>query len=716
MLAVCALLCVSSGVAFAAASVNGTIWIDKNGNGTIDEGKRVQHVPIYLRANTCNGEIVAATTTASNGTYLFSGVADGSTYVIQVVNPAAGFNFTNAGPDMDVNSGTGCSAPEPLSNNENWTVNAGFRRVARTQFSCDSVEIDFNAPSETFVLKQFNKPNATLNSVTLTLSGYFSHRARVTNNGTEPGNITLIFSDTMRVALPNASDFDYKPSPDIQVYFENVSVGVPTEYKFASDASQLEISYPMPFTVFEGAGTVNFDANGLSSFTGLFDGSGPVNLTIEGEWVAHGTLCATYGFAPPAQLGGRVYEDKNDNGVFDNGDVNKSGVQVCLYLSGEDNSHQCKYTNSNTSSVNFRFRKLPSLTYDVVVLPPSGFECRTPPLLDPSGIRPPGCWELGIVLDPGEVDLSHQFGLRRAVERELKDIIYDETNERLFVADRDNNMVLVYDANTLGVTNSVDVGQQPFGMALLNGRVYAANFNSNSVSVINASTLALITTINLNSGANCGTQPTHIAANPSTNKLYVALHGSGRVAVLDGATSTFSKCIDGVGGGTFGIAVNSALNRVYVTGRDSKDLRVINGTTDTQLDGQRQEFDESSPYQVTVDPNNDRVYVAVSIPVDHETVTRLFVYDADAGNLTPVAGSPFTIGNNHDGGGIGASACSGKIYVLEPDNNTVRVLNSNLTLNTTHAQTDPFGLTFGGGKVFITNRAPATISTLTDCP
>ena len=675
----------------------------------MDEGKRVRHVPIYLRANTCNGEIVAATTTAADGTYSFSGVADGNTYVIQVVNPAAGFIFTNAGADMDVNSGTGCSAPEPLSNNENWTVNAGFRRVARTQFSCDSVEIDFNEPSDTFVLKQFNKPNAVLNSVTLTLSGYFSHRARVTNNGTEPGNITLIFSDTMRVSLPNGSDLAYKPAPDIQVYFENVLVGVPTEYKFASDASQVENSYPMPFAAFEGAGTVAFDANGLSSFTGLFDGNGPVNLTIEGEWFAQGTLCVTYAFAPPAQVGGRVYHDKNKNGNFDNSDVNLAGVQVCLYRSVDDSLVACKNTNSKTGAVNYRFRNLdPDVNYDVQVYPPSGFYCTQPGLT---------CGYQDIDLDPGEIELIYHFGLaEQVIPRTLKNIVYDEINNLLFVADRDNNAVLVYDPNSLSVTNSVDVGQRPFGLALLNGRVYAANFDSNSVSVINASTLALITTINLNSGANCGTQPTHIAANPATNKLYVALHGSGRVAVLDGATSTFSKCIDGVGGGTFGIAVNSALNRVYVTGRDSKDLRVLNGATDEEIDGQRQEFGESSPYQVAVDPNNDRVYVAVSIPFDHETVTRLYVYDADAGNLSPVVGSPFTIGNNHDGGGIGASACSGKIYILESDNNTVRVLNSNLTLNTTHAQTDPFGLAFGDGKVFITNRAPATLSALTDCP
>ncbi len=299
---------------------------------------------------------------------------------------------------------------------------------------------------------------------------------------------------------------------------------------------------------------------------------------------------------------------------------------------------------------------------------------------------------------------------------ELKNIVFDATTQRLFVAERDNNAVRIYDASTMSEIGYVTVGLRPFGMATLNGRVYAANFNSDSISVIDAATLSVVKTIALNS---CSGQPTHIAANPSTNKLYVALKRDSRVAAINGATDTLGTCINGVGGGAFGIATNPALNRIYVTGRDSFDLRVIDGATDTQIESQRQAF-EGSPYQVAVDPTNNRVYLAVSANVpDFDSVTRFYVYDADAGNLTPVGGSPFTINNNHDGGGIAASPCSGKIYIAETDNDTVRVLNSNLSVNAIlnqGANAEPYGIAFGANKVFITNRNAATISAQIECP
>ena len=600
-------------MAFAAVTTRGIVWLDQNGNGVRDGGEKgIARVPVYLRDANDNLVVRASTTTGKKGKFAFKNVPPGS-YIVQVVDPAEGWEFTTQGRDMHVDSATGWSAPLALPSAPKPKIKAGLRSVNSkntnnkaekfaaidaTQVRCAAAvgPLELNWTDVNVALPRFNVADAMLTGVSLTWSTVVSHTVSVTNTSAVTGTITVDFTDNVSVTLPNG--FVLATQGNTQVAFDDVP---PTEARgpaFASVDEQGVYAYPVPLDDFVGAGNLNL----LSDATSFFVGAGPGSLIINADSMGQATLCATY--------------------------------------------------------------------------------------------------EYIILVEP----------------RELKNIVYDGTNERLFVADRDNNAVLVYDPNTLDLTNSVDVGQRPFGMALLNGHVYAGNFNSNSVSVINAATLTVVATIDLNAGPNCGTQPTHIAANPSTNKLYVALHGSGRVAVLDGASNSFLTCIDGIGGGTFGIAVNPALNRVYVTGRDSKDLRVLDGATDTQLDSQRQEFGDSSPYQVAVDPNNDRVYVAVSIPVDHETVTRLYAYDADAGNLSPVAGSPFTIGNNHDGGGIGASPCSGKIYVLEPDNNTVRVLNSDLTLNTTHAQTDPFGLAFGDGKVFITNRAPATISTLADCP
>jgi len=613
VLFVCALLLSSSEVAFAAVLTRGNVWLDRNGNGARDaDEKGIARVPVYLRDVNDNFVVRASTTTNKKGKYAFKNVPPG-VYVIQVVDPAEGWEFTAQGRDMLVDALTGWSAPMTLPATPKPRIKAGLRRVASarnnkraegiaatnaTQVRCAAAigPLALNWDDVNVSLPRFNVANAVLTNVSLTWSTVVSHEVSVTNNAANTGDITVNFTDNVSVTLPNG--FVLGNVGNTQVAFDDVASGESRGPAFASVDEQGVYNYPAPLGAFVGVGNLNVS----SDATAVFLGNGPGSLLINAESIGQATLCATY--------------------------------------------------------------------------------------------------EYIVLVEPAE----------------LKNIVYDATNERLFVADRDNNATLVYDANTLNLTNDIGVGQRPFGMTLLNGRVYVVNFDSNSVSVINAATLAVLATIDLNAGPNCGTQPTHIAANPLTNKLYVALHGSGRVAVLDGASNSFLTCMDGVGGGTFGIAVNPALNRVYVTGRDSKDLRVIDGASDTQIASQRQDFGDSSPYQVAVDPNNDRVYVAVSLPVEHETVTRLYAYDADAGSLTPVAGSPFTIGNNHDGGGIGASPCSGKIYVLEPDNNTVRVFNGDLTLNAAHAQTDPFGLAFGDGKVFITNRAPATISVVADCP
>lgn len=86
--------------------------------------------------------------------------------------------------------------------------------------------------------------------------------------------------------------------------------------------------------------------------------------------------------------------------------------------------------------------------------------------------------------------------------------------------------------------------------------------------------------------------PFGVAANPVTNKVYVANAGCcanlGRnVSVIDGATDTVIATIDfGLKVNPIGVAVNPATNKIYVgdlgpSAPFGKTVSIIDGSTDT---------------------------------------------------------------------------------------------------------------------------------------
>lgn len=712
VLVVCVFLLVSSQVALAASSISGTVWLDKNQNGVHDGNEAgLPHIPVYLR-NGLN-EIVAARLTDTGGTYSFADVDPGN-YTLLIVNPAAGYLYTNAGADMDVNTTTGQSAVLVVGTGTNLIVDAGLRRIGRTLVRCDSASFTDEEipPFPEFAIQKFTKANSTLTGVTVNLSAAISHSGSVTNNAGQAGNIEIFFNDELGVTLPDNTELAYEPDPPPTWNFGMVDSDETKEFVTPIVAGQVSTTYSGPLADFQGTGDTVFPSHVASNFVGLFNGSGTLKLAIYAGYDAQMTLCVTYAFDIPALIRGRVFDDKNKNSIFDNSDTNLAR-EVCLYFFPSNALKECRLSKTNNKPINYKFPNLPPDTYYVRVNPLPNYEC----------FNPASCQGSNLTVGPND-KARQDFALVAIAPPptvtptplHLKEIVFDDGTDQLFVADRDANRVNVYNANTLAAQSGIPVGTQPFGMATLNGLVYAANYDSNSISVINASTQTVVKTIAL---GDCGNQPSHLAVNPLTNKLYVTMHDIGRVAVINTSTNAYSHCVYGVNGGAFGIAVNPTLNRIYVTGRDSFDVRVIDGATDTLLTDPQIEFD-GSPYQVAADPNTNRIYVAVSTPDDDfEVVTNLYVYTVTADTITPVAGSPFPISNNHDGGGIAASPCSGKIYIAESANNTVRVLNSNLTVNTVLNQgagADPYGLTFGNGKVYITNRGISTISAIADCP
>ena len=150
------------------------------------------------------------------------------------------------------------------------------------------------------------------------------------------------------------------------------------------------------------------------------------------------------------------------------------------------------------------------------------------------------------------------------------------------------------------VTTSVPVGTNPTGVAVNTDtrRVYVANRGSNSVTVIDADTNSVIATIPE------GGVPSAVAINPRTNRVYVT-NLIRTVSVIDGASNAIVASI-GVGLGPFSVAVNQETDRVYVANHYDHNVSVIDSLTNSVI----ATIDTpGGPNGIAVNPRTNRVYV-----------------------------------------------------------------------------------------------------------
>jgi len=120
---------------YQPASLGNFVWRDINNNGIQDTGETgVGGVSVSLF--TSGGALVAATTTASDGSYLFSGLIPGDYYVIFTLPDGYVFSPQNQGSndgiDSDADGTTGQTATTTLVSGENdLSWDAGLHLVAR---------------------------------------------------------------------------------------------------------------------------------------------------------------------------------------------------------------------------------------------------------------------------------------------------------------------------------------------------------------------------------------------------------------------------------------------------------------------------------------------------------------------------------------------------------------------------------------------------------
>jgi len=212
--------------------------------------------------------------------------------------------------------------------------------------------------------------------------------------------------------------------------------------------------------------------------------------------------------------------------------------------------------------------------------------------------------------------------------RDPSNVAVDPDLCRLYVANGASDNVAVFNicANRPIGSVALGSGQAPEGIAVLTATnsIYVANTGSDTVAVINGDTLTVGPRIAT------GPRPARVAINPDTNKVYVTNRGRGpttpgTVTVIDATTNSILRAIvlsavDPAAEPT-GVAVNPVTNRVYVALASGK-LVIVDGGSD-------QIIESVLPPQaggldaVAVNPATNNVFVSST------SGSSVFVFDAD---------------------------------------------------------------------------------------
>lgn len=166
--------------------------------------------------------------------------------------------------------------------------------------------------------------------------------------------------------------------------------------------------------------TITIVAQIGANFTGTI--TNPVTVTTttdEGDNTLPNSASATTQVAVPdtnsGSLSGRVFLDRNNNGIFDSGETGLAGITVNLLAAGTSTVIQ---TTTTDSQGNYLFDELPAGNYDIKVVRPPGL---LDGLENPGDSRPVG--NLGdstipnLSLAVGQEITSNDFGLQEALSK-----------------------------------------------------------------------------------------------------------------------------------------------------------------------------------------------------------------------------------------------------------------------------------------------------------
>lgn len=226
-------------------------------------------------------------------------------------------------------------------------------------------------------------------------------------------------------------------------------------------------------------------------------------------------------------------------------------------------------------------------------------------------------------------------------------------------------------SNSLTYFN-VQVGQNPYKIAIANGLVYVVNEGSNNVSVINGT--KVIANIPV------GSLPVSVAYNPYNGYVYVVNLESFTVSVING-----TKVIANVEVGQYPgeILYNPINHYIYVADQGSNDVVVINGTKVIARVPV-----PSGPSYLAYNPKNGLVYVSNG-----------GLFTVSVINNTKVVAN-ITVGNYPNF--IYYDEYNGLLYVVNLGSNSISVIQGLNVVNTLKFNTTPFRISASPQYLYVT--------------
>jgi len=242
-------------------------------------------------------------------------------------------------------------------------------------------------------------------------------------------------------------------------------------------------------------------------------------------------------------------------------------------------------------------------------------------------------------------------------------------------------------------------------LSALAGTVHAAPFayipNSldNTVSVIDTVTNNVIATVPV------GVQPYGVAVNPAGTRVYVTNVGSASVSVIDTATNTVVATVSLLGhvgaNVPYGIAINPAGTRAYVTSRFHTVMVIdtVSNTFVTAVEVVAFDSPEQLGDSVSVSPDGTRVYVGTS----YFNIKVIDTASNALADTVPVGGAPTAIGVNLTGS---------RLYVALYNNGVVVAIDTatSAVIDTVPVGRNPFAIGPFIGGIFGAPSAPIIVS------
>ncbi len=289
--------------------------------------------------------------------------------------------------------------------------------------------------------------------------------------------------------------------------------------------------------------------------------------------------------------------------------------------------------------------------------------------------------------------------------------------QRAYVTSRDDDRLYMLDGLTLQVLDSAQVGDEPWGVAVdeTRNRVYVLGFADGSLTTLDGASLAVLHTQTV------GREPTAIRVDPASGRIFIVLYGTNTLSVLDGRTDppVLADYVSTRAYGSWGIAFNPTLNRVYVSGRDSQTITTLDGNNgwraiEDQTIGTR---NGCVPYAMEYVRAYGQLFVACA--PRGTNVEWAVIYRAQANGLSHLTTRTIGSGGDNGGGGIAVNPATNYVFITNSVSNNVSIISANdlgLVIRPQPVGLNPFGVAVDRvtGQVFVVNRESHTVAVFPD--